>query len=431
VVDSLTFSATATVAATATTAAAQPPVLDFATPPPAAALAASGAIAATVAGVEAGILQLNTVFGPILLRTNLIPPPGAAVEVTIVPGSQAGASVVFTSGSPTSAATPRPAAVPGADPTEVVELGQTVQATVLASGASSNIAVGSTLSLRITPLEISTGAQVMPATVGESTDGTTVLESTLGRLALDANLELPSGTQVNIEPLDSAPSATASLPNTAGLGNGWPALDDALAALDRAAPEIATRMRSDLTPTTAPRLAATLLYLAGSLKSAGAFPPETAAAALSVLGRRDLAQRIEKDVGEFRRLAETNGGDWRILTLPVLDEHAVQPIRLYLRPADDDEDAARRNAGGSRFVLDLEMSRLGALQLDGLVRSNRFDLMMRSHAPLPPAFQSDVAAIFNNALEGAGLHGNISFSTTPHFPVAPLAALRPRIGVEV
>ena len=444
-VDSLTFSSAAALAATAAPVTTASPALDFASPPPAAALAASGVIAATVAGIEAGILRLNTTFGAIALKTNLILPPGAAVEVTIVPGAQPGANLLYTPGSPLATLASRPAptsdaatpAIPG-EPGEVVEFGQAVQATVVAASARADaMAAGSELTVRVNLFAVTPAipaSAIILATVSGSNGNTTLLNTPIGRLALDATLNLAPGTLLYLNRLnDGAPAsrATASAASP-GLGGGWPSLDEALATLAQIAPDLASRLRADLTPSTTPRMAAMLLFLVGALKGAGVTPPETAALALTLAGRGDLGDRLRKDMSDLRRLAANDdNADWRVFTLPILDESAVRPIRLYLRRRDDAESPDQREAGGTRFVLDLDMSRLGALQLDGLVRRGRFDLLLRSHQTLPADVASEITAIFRKALEGAGLQGNLSFTATAQFPVAPLDARRPHLGIEI
>ncbi len=115
----------------------------------------------------------------------------------------------------------------------------------------------------------------------------------------------------------------------------------------------------------------------------------------------------------------------------MLDEAAVQPIRLYVRQRGDGASGGRADEHGQRFVLDLDMSRLGPLQLDGLVRRGRFDLVLRSHQTFTPAMQTDIAAIFHAALDASGFAGDLAFVTARRFPVAPLDALRPRLGLQI
>src|SRR5579872_4292057 len=448
-VDSLAFPAAAFVTSTAAAASAAA-VVEFASPPPPALLSAGGLIAATVVGSDsAGVLTLRTDFGTIALKTLLAIDPGTAVELKVFAGPPAGVAILSEDGTPMGFGTLRASATPGAaaaaaalppeaEPT-VVQLGQTLRATVVAAASTPGApAAGSELTLRVVAGAINSAPGAPPpltATVAQSGGPTTLIDSTLGRLALEAQMDLAPGATLTLERLATpvrpqAISAPAT-PTSPALGSGWPALDDALQALDRSAPGLAAQLRADLAPTAAPRLAAALLFFMGVLQGDGNWPGDAMSATLTAAGRADLRTRLAKDLGDLRQQAsESAQGDWRIFTLPVLDEAAVRPIRLYVRNNGDDKNGGQSQQG-SRFVLDLDLTRLGPLQLDGLVRGPRFDLVLRSHEPFDPAMKAEIGALFHNALDGSGLSGDVAFVNTAEFPVSPLSTVRPRLGIHI
>ncbi|HYM03056.1 MAG TPA: hypothetical protein VET85_08930, partial [Stellaceae bacterium] len=200
-----------------------------------------------------------------------------------------------------------------------------------------------------------------------------------------------------------------------------------LGALDRVAPGIAAQLRADLTPKSGPELAGTLLFLLGALGS-GTWPGAKAGAALDLAGQHPLRMRLEGDVMELRGLADPPKGEWRVFVLPWLDGSIVRPIRLYLRRRARGES---RSEEGTRFLLDVDLSRLGEVQFDGLVRKQRFDLVLRSHRPIGAEMRRDIAEVFRDATSAAGLAGDVVFTTASRFAVTPLDALRQHIGVEV
>jgi hypothetical protein len=160
--------------------------------------------------------------------------------------------------------------------------------------------------------------------------------------------------------------------------------------------------------------------------SNGAWPGTKAGTALDGAGRGELRGRLEADMAELRRLADPPSGDWRVFVLPQLDGSMVRPVRLYLRRGGGNT----RPEDGTRFVLDVDMSRLGALQLDGLVRQKRVDLVLRSHQALAPELRQEIATVFRDATSAAGLAGDIVFATASRFPVAPLEALHTPVGID-
>src|SRR5215470_10349394 len=443
-VDSVTFPAAATFATAAATPAGTAPaptVVEFASPPPPSLLAAGGVIAATVVGSDGEVLTLRTDFGAIALKTLLALDPGTSVELKLFAG---GAAILSADGAPLGYGALRAATAPAGAPATVampqtetapavVELGQAVRATVVAPASTPGApAAGTELALRVASGASPSPPSTLTATVVQGGGARTLVDSALGRLALDARIDLPAGSPLTLQRL-AAPVRTRTIapPSSPALGSGWPALDDALATLDRVAPNIAAQWRADLSPTAAPRLAAALLFFMGVLKGDASWPGDPVSLALTAAGRADLRARLAKEVSDLRQQAsESARGDWRIFTLPVLDEAAVQPIRLYVRNPRDGGSGGD-GPQGSRFVLDLDLTRLGPLQLDGLVRGAKFDLVLRSHEPLDPVMKAEIGALFHSALEGTGLSGDVAFVNTAQFPVSPLSALRPRLGLKI
>jgi hypothetical protein len=164
-----------------------------------------------------------------------------------------------------------------------------------------------------------------------------------------------------------------------------------------------------------------------SALNTGAWPGAKALATLDASGRRDLRARLDGDVEELRQLAEPKSGDWRLFVLPLLDRGAVAPVKLYMRRRAPGAALAEQ---GTRFVLDIDMSRLGTVQLDGLVRPERLDLVMRSHRAITADLRQGIAEVFRNALSAAGLAGDITFTTASRFALTPAATIHGHIGVS-
>ena len=191
--------------------------------------------------------------------------------------------------------------------------------------------------------------------------------------------------------------------------------------LDKEAPLLAQQLRGTLSPDTAPALAGTLLFLIGALYR-GKWPGDAVGRALSAAGQDRLRAKLGEDFAELGRLGKDEAtGEWQVLTVPLMSGAAVEPLRLYLRRRGA---AAETPGDGARFVLEAELSHFGAVQLDGMVRGSRLDLVLRSHAPLPPDLRAEAASVFRRASAAQGFQGDIVFATAATFAVAPLAGLR-------
>jgi hypothetical protein len=383
---------------------------------------ASPAPAPAPAEVAIGTVLKGTVLGPPQNSTAEPLPPGTAptLRLGVVPAAPVG------SGDGT--AEPLP---PGTALT--LRLGVVPAAPVgSGDGTAKPLPPGTALTLRLGVVPAApvgsgdgTALPVLPATIVASTSSETIITTALGTIALDQKLALAPGSTIELQPLATLPPAPAS-ENPRAAGHGWPALDQTLAVLDRVAPDLAARLRSDLTPASGAKLAGTLLFLMGALGS-GAWPGDKVGEALERGGHGDLRLKLAGDTAELRHLADQPSGDWRVFVLPLLDGNTAHPLRLYLRR---NGGGNTRPEDGTRFVLDVEMSRLGALQLDGLVQQKRLDVVLRSHRAIAPELRQEITDVFRDATSAAGLSGDIVFTTASRFAVAPLAALHGHVAVD-
>jgi hypothetical protein len=181
-------------------------------------------------------------------------------------------------------------------------------------------------------------------------------------------------------------------------------------------------------PQAGPRLAAGLALFAEAVQSGNSkqVAGDGVVKGLDKAGRRDLAGRLKKDFDSLADEAARPLGpaaDWRGLTMPFLNGATIDPIRLYVRHPPEDEEGGGGKSGGHehRFILDITMTRLGRIQLDGLIQrgTNRFDLVMRTGQPLSDGMRQDIAGIFAECGQLTGAKGSISFQTGGRFVELP------------
>ncbi|MCR6629280.1 MAG: DNA polymerase III [Magnetospirillum sp.] len=272
--------------------------------------------------------------------------------------------------------------------------------------------------------------------------GQAVVQTPAGVLAVPTHADLPPGTGLLLEvvgkPLPPLPAAAPTAAAPQGLSpQGWPALSEALDVLATANQPQALEQLLRALPQPDARLAASMAAFAGTLRSgeARALLPENTVRGIEKAGRKDLAARLRGDLEELGREAgqPVAGGDWRAYTMPFLNGGAIEPIRLFVRKAGDEEGGGGKRGGGKgddhRFVIDLNLSRMGRLQLDGLVRreDKLFDLIIRTAHPLPADMRRDILGIFADAGELVGTKGTVAFQAGGQwveFPPAPPAPTR-------
>jgi hypothetical protein len=336
-------------------------------------------------------------------------------------------------GTPATAITPRQdgssGSTPQTAPSTEFHLGTTVEAVVRASAApnaAGALAVGTRLLLRIVALPPSPSPDLLIGRVVDSGGPETLVTTPLGLLALQRRFAFAPDMVIAFERLEEIlPELIAE--DTPSRAGGWPALDEAIAVLAQVAPELAAQLRAELTPSAGPQLAGTLLFLLGALYNAD-WPGSAVSAALAAANHAKLAQRLTDDAAELRRLgADPATGDWRVLTLPLLAGVTVLPLRLFIRRRKPDappEDV-------TRFAIEVELSQLGPLQLDGLLRATHLILVLRSHRSLPQELRSEASAVCRRSLQEWGLSGDLSFATAAEFALTPLSGLRKHIKVSI
>ena len=132
-----------------------------------------------------------------------------------------------------------------------------------------------------------------------------------------------------------------------------------------------------------------------------------------------------------RQSAEPLPGDWRPYTVPMFDGQAIHPVRVHVHPLNGDEEgnAQGEREAGSRFLIDVELSRLGPMQLDGMVRERRFDLILRSQNALPAELRAELTQVFADSVDAVGYGGGITFQAGPRGWVKLARAGRATLGV--
>jgi hypothetical protein len=266
------------------------------------------------------------------------------------------------------------------------------------------------------PVALAPGTPALVGTVAPSgTAGQTVVVTADGPTVLQARTALPPGTLVALTPAAAGPAPVTAFDPLRG--TDWPNLRQAFEALSAMDPGTARAVALHALPQATPRLAAAIGTVLRSVREGDArrLLGERGAGALLSAGREDILRGLDEDLGRMsRQAAEPLTGEWRAHPLPFSDGAELSRIQLYLRkPVEEEQadpaDERRRGGGTTRFLVEVELSRLGAIQLDGLMRERRLDLILRTREPLLPAMRQDISRILTTALEAMGMTGGASF----------------------
>jgi len=287
------------------------------------------------------------------------------------------------------------------------------------------------------PLAIPASASGVPHVIagriiGYTPAGNAVLHSPLGAIILQGALSLPLGTElaVAVEPVLPLPGAmpssgTLSLPQLLlSVARGWPSLADAIGLLRQNAGDPDTLATLARLPQAGPKLAAGLVAAMQAIRAgdAAALLGALVAARSGGAARDDTVRKVRQEFAQVATLAQERPGiDWRCCFIPILDDGTVRQINLfYRRDRRKDRKDAKGEKAGTRFIVEVDMSKMGPFQFDGLVREKQFDLMVRSRIALPQRFRHDITELFHEALAIGDYRGGLVFQKVKEFPVSPL-----------
>ncbi len=135
------------------------------------------------------------------------------------------------------------------------------------------------------------------------------------------------------------------------------------------------------------------------------------------MGKAEFVSRMMREFSGLNKLAsEPVTPEWRGMSIPMYGEGQVDKIHLYYRHSNhgDDRDQEQSEKGkGTRFIMDLNLSQMGDVQLDGYVRGKVVDLAVRTQRPFSTAMRHDMTQRYIRALESAGFEGALIFQAQP------------------
>lgn len=363
-------------------------------------------------------------------------PDGASYMVGTPPQNGAIPAGATSMASPVSGATA--AAIPGAAPTSP----ETVMLRLVGiepPGSAPTTVAGN--APRMTPAAPAGPLQTIVGTVMESsgavgrssstvpgTAAKMLISTPLGVLSLPGAPLGPVGTRLVLELMPRSEMPTAAVHRTdlagslvasaSGRGQEWAVLRDIITAMTVANPGLADHLLNVTLPRVGPNFAAGLLVFVAALRQGNprAWLGEQTIDALHRSGHGTLIDKLGDEFAALNRLAaDTSPSGWQSLLVPLFDGERIQQIRMHMRRS------RRKNGerGGTRFMIEAELTKLGPVQLDGLISKPQFDLVVRTRTGLPPAMRGDIIEIFGDALLVTHLKGAVLFQVTADLRPGP------------
>ena len=280
---------------------------------------------------------------------------------------------------------------------------------------------------------------------GTQAGGQPIVETPLGPITLAGANPPPEGARVVLT-VTSAPlppaqpeplldNAQLTLRQALFLDRQWPAMHEVADTLAQAAPNTAQHLLHAVLPRPDGNMTANILFFLSAVRG-GDLRAWLGDNTVRVLQRINpgLLGRMRDDMGQLSRLADDpTTGDWRIFMIPFLNSGQMEQIRLFTRSQAEDDET--EHGPGTRFVVDVTLSKLGHIQLDGLVDTShrRMDMVVRSDTHLPPDMRNDIRHLYEMSGDITGFRGGVGFQAQPanFIAVAPPAPAKGGVGLIV
>lgn len=277
--------------------------------------------------------------------------------------------------------------------------------TVIGSSGPSNTATG----IPVTTLHVQT------ASLG------TISYVTPTPLQIGAQVNLVTFEELQQFPLGALPiSSTAFKTPQIPILSEWENLRNGMNILMAQDPAQALSLLNRRIPSPNSQLGGSLLFFLSALNggSLDKWLGQDFRRALENAGHQSLLSNMDDDFATLARISsEPGGNDWKNLTFPFYDGASLRQIKMFYRQRHNGQDNPEEDS--TRFVIELDLSKSGPMQLDGLFNKLRFDLVLRSQFELPEELRQHISQIFDTNLEITGIQGNLVFQRTTPFPVHP------------
>jgi hypothetical protein len=321
------------------------------------------------------------------------------------------------------------------------------------SGSGVYFSIGSKLELQLTDTKsgitigndpshktnLMPGQVIQGQVISINNIGHPIVETPIGSILLEITPQIKIDGVIPIEIVSAEESIlpVPSLSDTVSslfANQNWPALNDAL-ELIQSSEALTTQQFSTLKiPKLDSQMAANILFFISALRGGDIRNWLGNEAGRRIQNSRpELYARLAEEYNQLgRSVSETNTGDWRTTLIPLFNGSAFEFFQMHFRNGSndpnnkDDEDFAR-------FIVDLELSKLGRIQLDGLISSKgkQFDLFLRSAIPFTKSMRRDLNKKFSECIEISGLSGNIIMQSALQFIDIPVPKMTSNYGSGV
>ena len=261
--------------------------------------------------------------------------------------------------------------------------------------------------------------QVIATVAGNGPGGQPILKIGDAVLYVRQPINLPPGSQlaVTITPVRSDAPTALTLPRQ----QEFDSLPQIIAAIAQTDPTAARVIVESFIPQPSEALPGALLFFLSAIKQ-GDVRSWLGSGAVDLLTRAGKIELIGKLTGDLQQMGQTARdsvvGEWKSYPVPIHDQGQFQVINFYVHgqqnhgnQASKEQTDVKSASGQVRFLIDVRMSKLGAMQLDGFLKGRHLDMIVRSEHVLPFGLPQELRQTYTKALAAIDYAGGIVFQT--------------------
>ncbi|MDX2028734.1 MAG: hypothetical protein SFW62_08875 [Alphaproteobacteria bacterium] len=285
---------------------------------------------------------------------------------------------------------------------------------------------GVELSLRVNAVEVppvqlplpSLPNQIIATVTGSGPGGQILLKAGDTTLYVRDSVNVPVGTSllITIEPKETP--ALQPLPPLLD-GDDVTVFQQALTALAQIDPALARAVTDNRVPQPNKALSGALLFFLSAVRQGdvGGWLGGDALEALSRTGKFQLIAKLARELTQSAQVVrDAGGGSWRSYPVPLYADQQFQILNFYVhgnggQRSTPDQAPGKTGVGSVRFLIDMRLSKLGPMQLDGLARPKQLDMIVRSEQPLPAGLDYELRTTYANVISALGYAGMLNFQT--------------------
>lgn len=254
--------------------------------------------------------------------------------------------------------------------------------------------------------------QIKATVIGKSHSNHVILNSREKTLFVKQDGHLPTGTKMilTLTPKHAVKEVAPRLPSD----QEWPALRELVSTLQQSNPKMAEQFLQTKIPSPAQNMMGTTLFFINAMQGGKLNEWLGLPVHISLIkeNKKELIDKLVTDLTEGSKTAsDTRAGEWKSCPIPLHHGQEFDMLRLYVRDQshNNSQNKARAPKKHTHFVITMNMSRLGSVQMEGFSRPKKLDLVIRSERKLPSELPRSIRIGYTKTMEALGMTGTIIF----------------------